>query len=498
MKRNIICLTVLAVILVGCTTKHNKQADEAHHHDENLQLTAYSNNFEVYAEAEPFVVGQASDILAHFSHLNNFKPLEGGDITATLVVGNDRNKQLTTTPQKAGIYKFKITPQKAGKGEVIFEIGDERVIVHNVTVYADKHEAEHAAADAVASSSNGAVYTKEQSWKADFATEKSRLDKVGAKINAVGRVLVKPSQKESVNAKSRGVAYFVKKDLVIGSYVQKGEVLANVVSSSMAENNMSVKLRETKANYELAAQEYKRKKSLAKDKIVSKAELQQAKNDYVIAETAYDNLTKNFTAKGEKIVAPISGYIASISLKNGDIVDSGTELFTLSQNDNIYITAHISPKYHSVLDKIADVIFTEQSSGKSYTMQALSGEVVGYGRELADGATLIPVTFAIDNKKAKLLAGSFVNVDITTEGDNDVVTVPHASLIEEMGNFFVYKQLTPEFFEKTPVTVGLSNPLRVEIKSGLKAGERVVSRGAILVKLAQSAGALDPHAGHSH
>lgn len=67
-----------------------------------------------------------------------------------------------------------------------------------------------------------------------------------------------------------------------------------------------------------------------------------------------------------------------------------------------------------------------------------------------------------------------------------------------MGNYFVYVQLTPEFFEKREVKIGDTDGVRTAILSGLNESERVVSKGAILVKLAQSTGALDAHAGHVH
>ena len=78
------------------------------------------------------------------------------------------------------------------------------------------------------------------------------------------------------------------------------------------------------------------------------------------------------------------------------------------------------------------------------------------------------------------------------------MTVPNSSLVEEMGNYFVFVQLTPEFFEKREVKTGKSNGLRTEILSGLKENERIVGKGAVLVKLAQASGKLDAHAGHVH
>jgi hypothetical protein len=44
----------------------------------------------------------------------------------------------------------------------------------------------------------------------------------------------------------------------------------------------------------------------------------------------------------------------------------------------------------------------------------------------------------------------------------------------------------------------MSDGIRIEILSGLDKDEKIVTQGAVSVKLSQSAGALDPHAGHAH
>ena len=67
-----------------------------------------------------------------------------------------------------------------------------------------------------------------------------------------------------------------------------------------------------------------------------------------------------------------------------------------------------------------------------------------------------------------------------------------------MGNTFVFVEVEPELYEKRLVTLGGNDGKRTVVTSGLKAGERVVTKGATMVKLAQGAGALDPHAGHVH
>ena len=70
--------------------------------------------------------------------------------------------------------------------------------------------------------------------------------------------------------------------------------------------------------------------------------------------------------------------------------------------------------------------------------------------------------------------------------------------VEEMGAFFVFVQITPELFEKRPVKKGATDGFRTQIIEGISENERIVSKGAVLVKLAQAAGALDIHSGHVH
>ena len=102
------------------------------------------------------------------------------------------------------------------------------------------------------------------------------------------------------------------------------------------------------------------------------------------------------------------------------------------------------------------------------------------------------------NNSIGLLPGSFVEMYIKLNSGNPVLSVPNGAIIEEMGANFILVQITPELFEKRPVVIGSTDGFRTEIKDGISENERVVSKGSIFVKLAESAGALDPHAGHMH
>ena len=70
--------------------------------------------------------------------------------------------------------------------------------------------------------------------------------------------------------------------------------------------------------------------------------------------------------------------------------------------------------------------------------------------------------------------------------------------IEEQGSFFVFVQVTPELFEKREIKTGATDGISYEVISGLTDDERIVLKGAVLIKLSQATGTLDAHSGHVH
>ncbi len=497
----LLLLLIVAATLTGCGGSSQNEAGEAHEHEENLQLTAYNNEYEIYAEATPFVAGEASEVLAHFTLLDNFKPLEGGKITATLAVGNDNTTQTLDQPTRPGIYKFSLTPKKAGRGQLVFTIetstGTSTMTVPDITVYDDKHEAQHEAAKAVVSSSNGISFIKEMSWKVDFSTEECRREPFGEVIRTMAQVQPSQGDERVVTAKTSGIVTISDVSLVEGKSVSAGQAMFHVKSGDMADDNLSVRFREAESEYTIAKKEYERKSELAKDKIVTESDLLAARARYEAAEAVYDNLRRNFASGGQTVTAPIGGFMKQLLVRNGQFVEAGQPLASISQNRNLFIKAEIQPRYYRSLGNITDANLRLLNDDKVYSLQSLGGRLVSYGKSVETDSPLIPVVFSINNT-IDLLPGSFVEMYIKTVGGQPALTVPNVSLIEEMGNYFVYVQLTPEFFEKREVKIGKTDGERTEILSGLDGSERVVAKGAALVKLAQASGTLDAESGHQH
>lgn len=501
LNKTAMCVAVvIMMVLSSCGHHHDHDAAHAHEHDENLQLTAYCDDFEVFAEASPFVAGEASDILAHFTFLDNFKPLLDAKVTATLTIGPEQSTQTLETHYKPGIYKFSLTPKTVGIGNLQFLIerdGKQYILeVSDITVYSDAHEAQHAAADAAVSSSNGVVFTKEQSWNMEFSTEPVRSDPFGTVVKTVARILPAPDDEQRLTAKADGIVLFGG-DIAEGNAVNAGQCLFTIESGSMADNNLGVRSAQVTAEYNHAKAEYERKQELAQSRIISESELQQAKAAYELAKADYDNLHSHFSGGKVGVSATKAGFVKQLLVHNGEFVKAGQTLAVITQNQHLYLRAEVSPKYYNALQNISTAHFKVLNSGQVYSLDSLRGSVVSYGKSVDEESSMLPVIFQVDNA-AGLLPGSFVETYIKTRNEKNALTVPNIALIEEMGNYFVYVQLTPEFFEKRQVHIGSTDGIRTEILSGVKASDRVVAKGAILVKLKQASGGLDAHSGHVH
>ena len=538
---------------------HEDGHDHGHEGEGHLLLTAYSDGLEFFAETGTFVAGQEVSVLLHVTELQDFKPYVGEDVSVCLVpkgesagdnCGNcshghgteaepeiegegeghshegetheghqhegeghthqhegethedhqhedeGHTHQHEGKTEVQGIYRFCVRAEAEGEANLVFSADGQRASIP-VRVFGSASEASEYAESLEVRSSNGAVFPKEKSWSVDFATEEAVLEPFGQVIRATSRV--QPSQEEvfTVSALTDGVVSIGAKALVEGREVRKGETLCIVKGSGTADENLATKYARAEADYNFARIEYERKKALASDRIVSESELRQAEAAFEIAKAVFENLKGNFDASGQSAKSPIEGFVTSVTVSNGQFVRAGDPIATVSRSRSLLVVAEIQPRYSACLKDICGATFKDMDSGRIWTLDELGGKVVSYGKSVSSDSPLIPVTFSVPNKGG-FIPGSFLQTRIITRSETPAITLPTTSLIEEQGNYFVYRQLTPEYFEKTPVTIGASDGLRTEIRSGLNAGERVVSKGAMFVKLAQASGALDPHAGHNH
>lgn len=480
---------------------HNSDEPEHHHEDVSQQIIAYTDVFELFAEADPFIPHSESAILAHFTHLPSFKPLEKGSVTVQLIKAKDTISQTINKPLRTGIYQFTLTPKSEGNAKLRFIINtNDSISIINIpliTIYASEDEAFHDLENKVASETNAVFFTKEQSWKVDFKTEMPKREPFGQVIRTTGQVQSSQADEVIVSAKMNGVVNLGNSDILEGTFLNKNSRLFSISGSGLADDNATIRFQEAKNNYDKAKQDYDRASRLAQKEAISEKELLDSKAEYKNAQIIYKTISKNFNASGQEIISPIKGYVKQLFIKNGQYVVAGQPIVSISQNKSLIIKTEIQQKYASILGAINSATIRTLHDNKTYSLDELNGKLLSYGRNTNSNNFLIPLNLQIDNK-GSFIGGGFVEVYLKTLTNAKALTVPNSALLEEQGVYFVFVQKHPELFEKREVKIGKTDGIRTEITDGLSQNERIVSTGTVLVKLAQSSSSLDAHSGHVH
>lgn len=497
-------------------TQSNSKFDKSHqehdlelhkNHDSHteapkLQLMGYSDYYEVYIEADPFTKGEDAKLVVHISSIPGFKPVgSSAKIKISLIIDDyEVTKELKRTKKK-GVYSLKITPKVNGNGRIVCSIREgmelHKVEIANVKVFSCAFASCAEAQNQAPSMANTSAFTKEQSWKINFSTELPTIMPFGQVIKTTAQIQSAQGDEVLVSAKINGIVILSDDNIVEGKSVNSGHTLFTISGKGLANNNASVQFANAKSDYEKAKSDYERVKELAKDKIVSDKELLNAKNTYDIAKTNYDNLKSNFNASGQKIKSSMTGYVKQLYVQNGEYVEAGQPIVSISQNKTLLLKAEVQQKYAPILSTILDANIRTIHNNKTYTLAELNGKVISYARNTNSDNYLIPISLQIDNV-GSFVPGSFIEVYLKSITNNKALTIDNGALMEDQGHYFIFVQITPELFEKREVHVGGTDGLRTEITKGLSENERVVTKGAVLIKLAQASGALDPHSGHVH
>lgn len=341
-------------------------------------------------------------------------------------------------------------------------------------------------------SSDEIVFPKE---KAEAAGVKSATIQPGIfhqVIKTGGQVLAAQGNESTVVATMAGVVSF-KSKMLEGMDVSRGSTLLTVSANHIAEGDPAQKAR---VAFQAAKKEYDRVKPLADKQIVSQKDFNQIEQNYENARISYEALAKNHSAGGQSIPSPISGFIKSILVKEGDYVEVGQPLISITQSRRLFLRAEVSEKYYPYLRTISSANFNTPYNNTVYRLEELNGKLLSYGKSSGDNSFYVPVTFEFDNK-GDILPGSYVEIYLQSSPMPRVLSLPHTAITEEQGSYFVYLQLDDECYKKQEVTLGADNGHSVQILSGIHAGERVVTQGAFQVKLASASSALPAHS-HEH
>lgn len=261
-------------------------------------------------------------------------------------------------------------------------------------------------------------------------------------IKTSGQVLAAQGDESVAVATVAGVVSFRGK-VTEGMSVGSGTPLVTISSKNIADGDP---VQRARIAYEVSKKEYERMKDLVKNKIVSDKDFAQAEQSYENARLSYEALSKNHSAIGQNITAPIAGYVKSILVKEGDYVTIGQPLVSVTQNRRLFLRAEVSEKYYPYLRTISSANFQTPYNNQVYELKALNGKLLSFGKAAGDNSFYVPVTFEFDNK-GEVIPGSFVEVFLLSSAMENVISLPRTALTEEQGIFFIYLQLDEEGYK---------------------------------------------------
>jgi RND family efflux transporter MFP subunit len=496
-------LLYLTLSLAGC---QNAARQEEHAHGEGghshgaesppVSYTLYGDHTELFVQFQPLVAGQTTRFAAHLTELSHFTPLTEGQVTVSLIQGDRGIRNRADTASSPGIFRLALQPQAAGTYQLVFEVrtrdATDRFSLAGVTVYPDQQAAR--AAQPAEADGDQITYLKEQAWKTEFATQEVQEQPFAQTIKTSGQVLSAQGDEVILSASSDGLVSF-NRQILLGSPVRAGEQLFTLQGGGLTENNVEVRYREAQANYEKAQLDYRRAQELVKDTIISLKDFQDIRLRYENARLAYNTLARNQSAGGQGVSSPIRGFVKSLMVSEGQFVRVGQPVASISQNRRLILRAEVAQTHFAQLPAIAAAQFRTPYDNQVYHTDSLGGKLVSYGKS-STGTAFIPVSFEIDNQGG-LIPGSFVEVFLQTNAVQKALAIPLSALIEEQGTFYAYVQTSGESFQKRALRLGGRDGTRVQVLAGLRAGERVVTKGGYQIKLATAAGALPAH-GHEH
>ena len=191
----------------------------------------------------------------------------------------------------------------------------------------------------------------------------------------------------------------------------------------------------------------------------------------------------------------MGGFLKNVLVANGQFVNAGQPLATISKSKRLLLRADISQKYFPKLASFTAANFKTADGGQVFSTRNLNGRVVSTGKSAEAGSPFLPIHFEIDNV-GNFIPGSVVEVFLQS-GSKPALVIPISALLEEQGIFYAYVQTEGESFQKRELKLGASDGMNVQVLSGIAEGERVVTKGAYQIKLSTASGALPAH-GHEH
>ncbi len=303
-----------------------------------------------------------------------------------------------------------------------------------------------------------------------------------AGVTAPARLTYDATRLAQINARAPGVVRSLKVD--VGSKVKKGEALLVIDSPNVGADR--ARLRAAKTRVTTAEENLTRQQRLVVEGVAAQQVLLAAEQERSAAQAEYEALKTSLAIMGASgggagaytLSAPIDGFVIQRNMTIGKLVDSEDVLLEVVDTRSLWADADV-----------AEMDLQRVASGQAVTLtfDALPGRelkgVISYVAPAVDAHTRsAKVRVPLENPDGALRANMFGQARIVASEVKPRLVVPRAALHRVEDTSLLFVRLSNIEFETRRVKLGASEGELVEVLSGVKAGEEVVTTGSFLLK----------------
>jgi len=354
--------------------------------------------------------------------------------------------------------------------------------------------------------------TEQVSQSQTIETETVALAPIAAFIPATGKILVPEDRMANIGPVHEG--RIVRLYVGQGSNVKKGQKLADLESADIDEAEADYlkaladydNARKTSAaEVKLAQSTYDRTKMLYEKTITAQKNLQAAEHDLDVAKASSESsiagakatltsarrhllilglkdsdidalANKSSLAAVFSLNSPISGTVIERNATIGATVGSDANLFKIIDISRVWIDANVFEKDLERVRGGQEV----RVSVPAFPGASFSGRVIFVNSVVDPDTRTVKVRTEVPNADGRLKPEMFANVQIITDLHKTTTSIPQSAVLNDDDKTVVFIA-EGNGYKKQQVRVGLQNNDRVEIISGLNAGDKVVVKGNYLL-----------------
>lgn len=282
-----------------------------------------------------------------------------------------------------------------------------------------------------------------------------------------GTAALEPLAESQVVAKTSGVALAV--------LVEEGQpVTAGQPLVRLDPDRARLAVAQSEAQLRKLENSYRRAQQLIGQQLISSADVDQLKYDLDNARAQYRLATLELSYT--TVVAPISGVIASRSIKTGNFVQINTPIFRIVDDSRLEAALNVPERELATLKRGQPVtLLADALPGRSF-----AGRVDRVAPVVDSGSGTFRVVCIFDEGAQALQPGMFGRIRIDYDQRADALVVPRLALLDD-GEPAVYRVREGKV-ARVPVKLGYAEGPWVEIRDGLAEGDQVVTAGKVALR----------------